>query len=201
MSVSLSAASALSWAARLCGCRDEAELLQQAAQLQPAQRERAPLFVPYLAGERTPHNNPLASASLSGLRHEHAAADIGYAVLEGVGFALRDGLAAMCGPAPPQALSLVGGGARSDLWASLLATILSCGLLRQDGVQAAALGAARLGWLAIGGDEAQVCRASDGARLFEPDARAATMLEPRYQRFRALYPALAVHDHDSTGAA
>lgn len=195
MSVMLSAASALAWAARVTGCGGEAALLAQAAQLPPARRAQAPLFLPYLSGERTPHNNAHASASLTGLRQEHEAADIGYAVMEGVSFGLMDGLAAMRGDAAlANELALVGGGARSDLWAQLLASGLGHRLRRHEGAHAAAaVGAARLGWLAAGGDEAQVCGPPRGGRVFEPDAIEAALLRWRYQRFRALYPALAPH--------
>ena len=195
MSVMLSAASALAWAARITGRPSEAVLLEEASQLQLARRAQAPLFLPYLSGERTPHNNARASASFTGLRQEHDAADIGYAVMEGVSFGLMDGFAAMRSDSPHASeLALVGGGARSDLWAQLLASGLGCGLRRHEGAHAAAaVGAARLGWLADGGDEAQVWRAPQGGRLFEPDATEAALLRPRYQRFRTLYPALAPH--------
>ncbi|QDL36875.1 xylulokinase [Rhodoferax sediminis] len=203
MSVMLSAASALAWAARLTGRRSEAALLEEVALLQPARRAQAPLFLPYLSGERTPHNNTHASASFTGLRQEHGAADIGYAVIEGVSFGLMDGFAAMRGGGPlVNELALVGGGARSDLWAQLLACGLGCALRRHEGAHAAAaMGAARLGWLADGGDEAQVCRAPLGGRLFEPNAMEAALLRPRYQRFRALYPALAPHFADTPGGS
>jgi len=193
MSVMLSAAAALSWAARLTGCDNESALLREAASLTPQQRGRAPLFAPYLAGERTPHNDSQATGAFIGLRHEHGRADIGYAVLEGVSFGMQDGWTAMREPGEPVAeLALVGGGARSDLWAQLLASGLGCRLRRLDGAHAAAaVGAARLGWLAHGADEALVCTQGEGGRLFEPDEQEAALLQPRYQRFRALYPALA----------
>ncbi|MBX3655955.1 MAG: xylulokinase [Ramlibacter sp.] len=196
MSVMLSAASALAWATRLTGQADEASLLALAAQCTPLQRARAPLFLPYLSGERTPHNNPQASGVLAGLRQEHGAADIGYAVAEGAAFGLRDGLAAMEGEggAPPpgaRELALVGGGARSDLWAQLLADVLGCALRRHEGAQAAAaVGAARLAWLADGGDEAAVCTAPPAGQVFEPAHAPPDALDQRYSRFRALYPAL-----------
>ena len=194
MSVMLSAASALAWATRLTGADSEAALVAQAAQLSSAHRARAPLFLPYLSGERTPHNNPQASGVLAGLRQEHGPADIGYAVMEGVAFGLKDGLMAMQGEAATGELALVGGGARSDAWAQLLASALGCALRRADGAHAAAaVGAARLAWLADGGDEAGVCIAPAGGRAFEPDAGEVAMLQPRYQRFRALYPSLAPH--------
>lgn len=190
MSVMLSAASALSWATRLTGYTSEAALLARAAQLPAARRAQAPLFLPYLSGERTPHNNAQASASFTGLRQEHDAADLGYAVIEGVSFGLMDGLAAMRRDGTRE-LALVGGGARSDLWAQLLASGLGCALRRHEGAHAAAaVGAARLGWLAVGGAEAEVCRAPQGGRLFEPDPAETGLLQPRYRRFRALYPAL-----------
>lgn len=193
MSVMLSAASALAWATRLTGRRDEAELLAQAQRLRPAERARAPLFLPYLSGERTPHNDSRASAVLVGLRQAHRPADIGYAVVEGVVFGLHDGWAAMSGQSTPVSeLALVGGGARSDLWAQMLASGLGCAMRRHEGAHAAAaVGAARLGWLADGGDESRVCLAPEGGRAFEPDPHEAALLAPRYERFRALYPALA----------
>ncbi|HXE21705.1 MAG TPA: xylulokinase [Rhodoferax sp.] len=199
MSVMLSAASALSWATRLTGQTSEAALLVQAAQLPAARRAQAPLFLPYLSGERTPHNNAQASASFTGLRQKHDAADLGYAVIEGVSFGLMDGFAAMRRDGPQaHELALVGGGARSDLWAQLLASSLNCGLRRHEGAHAAAaVGAARLGWLATGAAEAEVCRTPQGGQLFEPDPIEAAMLRPRYQRFHSLYPALEPHFMDS----
>ncbi|ROZ72051.1 xylulokinase [Ramlibacter sp. WS9] len=194
MSVMLSAASALAWAKRLTGSNTEAELVAHASQLSSAQRARAPLFLPYLSGERTPHNNPQASGVLAGLRQEHGPADIGYAVMEGVAFGLKDGLMAMQRDAATGELALVGGGARSDAWAQLLASALGCVLRRADGAHAAAaVGAARLAWLADEGSESDVCTAAVGGRVFAPDAGEAAILQPRYRRFRSLYPALAPH--------
>jgi len=193
MSVMLSAASAFGWVTRLTGQTDEAHLSQQVADLSLARRSAAPVFLPYLSGERTPHNNPNASGVLVGLRSEHTAADLGYAVIEGVSFGLMDGLRAMGQSAPSSvALTLVGGGARSDVWAQLLASGLGCPLLRCEGAHtAAALGAARLAWLADGGSESQVCQSLPTERGFEPEAGSAQVLAERYPRYRALYPALS----------
>ena len=193
MAVMLSAASALSWATRLTGAGSESAASAAAAALSPARRERAPLFLPYLGGERTPHNDAQARAVLADLRHEHDAADIAYAVMEGVAFGLADGLAAMreaAPDAPAGPLALVGGGARSELWAQLIASALGRVLLRHaDAHAAAALGAARLAWLADGGTPAAVCRAPSAEQAFEPRADEAARLRPRYERFRALYRA------------
>ena len=192
MSVMLSAASALRWARDLLGLPSEGALLERVAGLTPSQQARAPLFLPYLSGERTPHNDPHAQGVLFGLTHEHQAAAIGYAVVEGVSFGLVDGWASLQAEAGSvAALSLVGGGARSALWAQLLASALGVTMRIHEGGEAGgALGAARLAWLADGGDESDVCRTAALKREFAPDAAEAALLAPRYERFRALYPAL-----------
>lgn len=192
MSVMLSAAAGLRWVARLTGTGSEAELLARVAELSEQQRAQAPLFLPYLSGERTPHNNPLARGVFFGLGHEHDAAALAYAVAEGVGFGLADGWDALA-PAPGSVplLSLVGGGSRSTWWAQLLASTLGVALATRQGGQAGgALGAARLAWLACGGHEAEVCPEPPLAQRFEPDATQAALLAPRRARFNALYPAL-----------
>ncbi|WP_034410950.1 xylulokinase [Derxia gummosa] len=192
MSVMLNAASALRWACELLGQPDEATLLDRVARLTPAQRAAAPIFLPYLGGERTPHNDPHAQGVLFGLGAGHDAASVGHAVIEGVGFGLRDGLASLgLAPGALARLSLVGGGARSPLWAGLLASILGVPLVTHDGGEAgAALGAARLAWLALGLPLAEVCAPPPVSCRFDPDPAEADRLDARYRRFRALYPAL-----------
>lgn len=203
MSVMLSAASSLRWVTQLLGQPDEATLLAQVARLDATQRARAPLFLPYLSGERTPHNNPQAQGVFFGLDSTHDAAALGHAVIEGVAFGLLDGwlaLRADLGSVP--ALSLVGGGARSALWAQLLASVLGVALHTHAGSEAGgALGAARLAWLAdLGGQGvdseaaiAQVCLPPPVARRFEPDAAERAALLPRHARFQDLYSALKPH--------
>lgn len=192
MSVMLSAANGLSWVKRLLGFESEAALLERAAQLTPAQLARAPLFLPYLNGERSPHNNPHAQGVFFGLTNEHDAATLAYAVIEGVTFGLLDGWHSLgTQPGEVESLSLVGGGARSPLWAQLLASALGVPMVTRHGGEAGgALGAARLAWLADGGTVDQVCLAPEVAARFEPDAAQAALLAPRYERFKALYRAV-----------
>ena len=95
MSVMLSAASGLHWVTRLTGERDEAALLARVEALADAARDRAPLFLPYLSGERTPHDDPHASGVFFGMDNETDAARLGHAVIEGVAFGLADGLQAL----------------------------------------------------------------------------------------------------------
>jgi len=68
MSVMLSAASAVTWAAKMLGFENEAALLAAATTLDAEEQQQAPLFLPYLSGERSPHNNPLATSAWTGLR-------------------------------------------------------------------------------------------------------------------------------------
>ena len=192
MSVMLSAASAVSWATRTLAFENEAALLKAAARLTPDERASAPLFLPYLSGERTPHNQPLASAVWFGMTTAHGREALAYAVAEGVGFGLRDGLQTLSATERPlQALSLVGGGARDAWWAQLLADTLGLTLrVHAGGETGAALGAARLAWLACGGAVDVVCTTPPVTRRFEPDATAHTSLAARHVRFQALYAPL-----------
>ena len=200
MSVMLSAASAFGWVTRLTGRGDEAQLSDAVSVLNTTRRAQAPLFLPYLSGERTPHNNAAATGVFMGLRAEHEAADLAYAVMEGVGFGLLDGLNAMRAAGAGQGgaarrdevgLALVGGGARSNPWAQLLASALGTPLQRPQGAHAAAaLGAARLAAMACGGDEAHWCQPLPADATFMPQPAQQTQLAERYARFVALYPAL-----------
>ena len=193
MSVMLSAANGLSWVTRLVGAASEGALLEQVACLSPEQRERAPLFLPYLNGERTPHNNPHAQGSFFGLTNEHDAAALGWSVIEGVTFGLLDGWHALgVQPGEVAGLTLVGGGARSGLWAQLLADAIGVPMVTRHGGEAGgALGAARLAWLADGGTLDEVCPAPEIAATFSPDPAETARLAARHARFRALYRAVA----------
>ena len=152
-------------------------------------RAEAPIFLPYLAGERTPHNDPFATGVFIGLRHETTRAGLAYAVLEGVAFGLADGLAALRAAGTEVGrLSLLGGGARSPLWAQLIADALGVPCDVHVGAQAgAALGAARLGAIATGAPLAQVCSRPAVHQAFEPDAARHRALQGRLQRFREVY--------------
>ncbi len=196
MSVMLSAASCLHWAARLVGAAAESELEIKASTLTLSERALAPIFLPYLSGERTPHNSASVRGSLHGLDHDTHADSLAYAVIEGVTFGLCDGLAALrAAGCTPQRLSLVGGGAKSAMWAQQLASCLNLEIATHSGSAAGgALGAARLAWLAstgAGNDSAQnlarICPAPDVERVYTPVSAERVMLLPRYERFRALY--------------
>lgn len=189
MSVMLSAASALQWVTGLLGAPSEGALTQQAGTLSAAQRASAPIFLPYLGGERTPHNDADVRASVHGLSFDTDAAQLAYAVMEGVTFGLRDGLAALnAAGSVVQRLSLVGGGARSTLWAQQLASALNVEIVTHgSSAVGGALGAARLGWLATGAMPSAVCLAPEVEAVYRPAPHEQDLLLPRYERFRALF--------------
>ncbi|MCW1876217.1 xylulokinase [Erwinia sp. INIA-01] len=149
MSVMLSAASCLDWAARLTGVGSVPALIEKAQSAAPG--ASGPLFLPYLSGERTPHNNPHARGVFFGLGHEHGQAELAKSVLEGVGFALTDGMNVVnAAGVNPDSITLIGGGARSPLWRQMLADISGKVLdYRTGGYVGPALGAARLAQLAL----------------------------------------------------
>lgn len=192
MSVMLSAASCLQWVTKLLGAESEAVLERQASGLTVEQRTNAPIFLPYLSGERTPHNDAVTRGSFHELSNDTDTAALAYAVIEGVSFGLADGMRALQeAGCDVKQLSLVGGGARSALWAQQLATLLNINIVtHQESTAGGALGAARLAWLATGANVADVCLAPKVTETYQPDPVELGLLAPRYARFRAIYPAL-----------
>jgi len=189
MSVMLSAGSCLSWAARLLGSRDVGTLLADVSTISDSTRQQAPIFLPYLSGERTPHNDPHTRGAFFGLTHDTDPTALGYAVLEGVTFGLADGLAALQATRSNiRSLSLVGGGSRSLWWAQLIADGLNLPVhLHAHGEAGAALGAARLAHMACGATEREVCRTPAIQAEFLPQSAATPLVDERLNRFRRLY--------------
>ena len=191
MSVMLTAASALRWFCQLSGTT-EAELLEEIEALGEDELAAAPVFLPYLAGERTPHNDPFATGAFHGLTHETRRAHAGYAVLEGVAFGMADGLAALRAAGTDVAqLSIVGGGARSRFWAQLMADALGVEIVRHaDADAGGALGAARLGRMAVGAGVDESCPPPPITDRCTPSPARRDVLARRLAVFRSLYAPL-----------
>lgn len=193
MSVMLSAASSLQWYADNVAKTPVAALLDELQQAY-VDATQAPLFLPYLSGERTPHNNPDAKGVWFGLSHSTSRAALTYSVLEGVSFALAQGAAALHDSGlQPTEINLIGGGARSPYWRQLLADVLQRPLsFRESGEVGPALGAARLAMLAINPQAAldDICPQPPLVSQHQPSAERYAALAPRYQRFIALYQRL-----------
>lgn len=191
MSVHLSAASCLDWGAQQLGLDGAGALIDAARQTGPGGGPE--LFLPYLAGERTPHNDAHVRGALLALDHDTSPARIAAAILEGVAFAHADGLDALREAGTRiDALRVIGGGARSRHWGNILAAVLGVPLLYADGAEVGpALGAARLAANGIGGvDAREAFAAPPAAERVEPDPAIAGRLLPKLERFRRAYPAL-----------
>ncbi len=191
MSVLLSAASCLSWVCKLTGAADEAALLEELARDgRPSERL---LFLPYLSGERTPHNDPHATGVFIGLDHATDRVALARAVLEGVAFAFADGQRALLEAGSRiETVSVIGGGARSPLWGAILASVLERPLVyRRGGELGAALGAARLAMLGVQhGSRESLCAPPPEDFVALPEPRLVEHARARGPRFRALYRAL-----------
>jgi xylulokinase len=188
MAVMLSAASALDWVAQLLGATDLPQLVE-AAQARGL-RSESPYFLPYLSGERTPHNDPHARGVFFGLTHESTPQDLVGAVLEGVALAFADGLDVLLESGGHiDEISMTGGGARLAYWGALLAAVLNRPLTYRTGSEiGAALGAARLARMAASGESpAAVSRLPPVVRIVPPDPPLAAMLAQRRGHFVRLY--------------
>lgn len=192
MSVHLSAASCIDWVARLTGASGAAELFQRAETAGPASGPE--LFLPYLSGERTPHNDPQVRGAFLRLDNDTDSARLAQAVLEGVAFALADGLDVLreAGTTVDR-LAVIGGGARSRYWGQVIAAAMDVPLVYlQGGEVGPALGGARLAQLAVdGGTPAEVCAEPPVSHVIEPDPALAGRLAPKRAAFRDAYPAIA----------
>ncbi|WP_095590810.1 xylulokinase [Actibacterium ureilyticum] len=190
MGVILAATDCLNWLARITG--------QKPAALSALTGDRITgpsdlTFLPYLSGERTPHNDSRIRGAFLNLDIGHDAADMTRAVMEGVAFALRDNLQALksTGAALHQPLA-IGGGAQSEFWVRTLATVLDLPLdLPQAGDFGAALGAARLAMAGVTGDDpAQIMSPPPIARNIEPDRTLTGAYDDAYRRYKNAYPAM-----------
>ncbi len=190
MGVILSATDSLQWLARLLD--SDARTLTSALGERVARPSPA-MFLPYLSGERTPHNDGRLRGGFAGLGHEADRAVMTQAVLEGVAYAFRDcqRVLADAGTRIERAWA-VGGGAASRLWLRIMASVLGIPLLVPDGAAlGAALGAARLAIAAAtGADPRAICAAPEIAETIEPDPGLVLAYTEGYARFRALHPAL-----------
>ncbi|MEO1960224.1 MAG: FGGY-family carbohydrate kinase, partial [Paracoccus sp. (in: a-proteobacteria)] len=188
MGVILAATDALEWLSRLTG----QSAAQLTSDLSPLRAPGRTLFLPYLGGERTPHNDARIRGQFLHLDHATDARAAARAVIEGVSFAFadcRDRLAAT-GTRIEGALAL-GGGARSDYWLAVLATTLGIPLhVPRSGEFGAALGAARLAQMAATGAGAEIATPPDIARTIEPQDNLSEAFSQAHARYQTAYTIL-----------
>ena len=192
MGVVLSAGGALAWLRQAFGAVEMETLLAEAAAVPPG--AEGALFAPYLAGERTPHADAEVRGGFAGLALHHGRGHLTRAVLEGVAFALRD-CRELVDPQRRHGLARVsGGGAASELWLEIVASVLDLPLERCAVTDGAAYGAALLGGVAGGifADVPAAVRATvRGERVVAPRPDWVEPYAALAERWRALYPALA----------
>ena len=188
MGVILAAADALNWYAKLVGQPSSALTSSLGALKAPGRT----LFLPYLGGERTPHNDAAVRGHFLHLDHATDRAALTRAVLEGVTHAFRDSFDALCGTGTQiTRLIGVGGGSKSDYWVQAIATSLGLPIeLPVSGDFGGAFGAARLGMMAATGAGAELATPPAIARVIEPVAALSDEFRDAHQRYRAAYQAI-----------
>jgi len=188
MGVILAAADALNWYAGVVG--EPAARLT--GKLGPLRAPGRTLFLPYLGGERTPHNDAAVRGSFLHLDHATDRAALTRAVLEGVTHAFRDSFDALTSTGTRiTRLIGVGGGTKSDYWVQAIATALDMPIdLPVAGDFGGAFGAARLGMMAATGAGAALATAPQIDRVIEPDRRLTSAFAEAHARYRACYTAL-----------
>ena len=151
-------------------------------------------FLPYLMGERSPHNNPNARGTFTGITMDTTREDMTQAVLEGVAFALRDSLeVAKSLGIPITRTKICGGGAKSPLWCKMIANILNLKVDKIESEEGPALGAAMLAAVGCGvyGSVEEIAeKMVKVVDTIEPDSVIAAKYDEKYAQFKQIYPAL-----------
>ncbi|MFO8126650.1 xylulokinase [Yoonia sp.] len=188
MGVILAAADALNWFAKIAGT----PAATLTGGLGPLQAPGRTLFLPYLGGERTPHNDANVRGAFLHLDHATDQAAMTRAVLEGVTHAIRDNYDALCATGTTiNRLIAVGGGSKSDYWVQAIATALDMPIeLPVAGDFGGAFGAARLGMMAATGAGVEIATLPKIARTIDPDISLTSAFSEAHARYRASYGAL-----------
>jgi xylulokinase len=200
MGVTQAAGLSLRWFRDQFGAHGETydTLMQEAAKAPPG--ADGLLWAPYLMGERTPHLDPHARGALVGITAQHTRGHAIRAILEGVAFSLRDTLTLFRGlNVPVQSIRLGGGGARSALWQRIQADAYGMAVECIQAEEGGAYGAGLLAGVGTGvwnSVESACERAVHVAKVVEPVAKNAELMNRRYEEYRKLYPALRSIDYD-----
>ena len=189
MGCMLSAASCNKWwMDEIIGTKDYAEEQKAITKL----GENHVYFLPYLMGERSPHNDPLARGTFIGLTMDSTRADMTQAVLEGVAFALRDSFeVAKSLGIKIERTKICGGGAKSPLWKKMIANILNLKVDVIESEEGPAMGGAMLAAVANGefaSVEEAAAKIVKIVDTVEPEPELVAKYEERYQQFKQIYP-------------
>lgn len=187
MGVILSATDALAWFAQITG-KDSSQLAGLIAEKGSGP---SPItFLPYLSGERTPHNAPNAAGSFHGLRREHDLSDMVQAIMEGVAFAFADCCEALADcKSLPTSVWVAGGGSQSSTWLKMISSVTGLELkVPESGVQGAALGAARLAITAANKvSEETILKTPIAKAIIEPDLNFQDAYACKYDEYKSAW--------------
>ena len=149
-------------------------------------------FLPYLMGERSPHNNPNARGTFIGMTMDTTRADMTQAVLEGVAFALRDSFeVAKSLGIKIERTKICGGGAKSPLWKKIIANVMNLKVDVIESEEGPALGGAMLAAVGCGEFENVETAAARIVKVIDtvdPEPELVEKYEARYQQFKEIYP-------------
>lgn len=191
MSVILSATSAIDWACNTLGFISVSQFFSAVEQ---ESQSSDVLFLPYLSGERTPHNDPNAKGVFWGLTHKDNRVSMARAVIEGVSFALAEGIKAIDeSGGKSETITLIGGGSKSEYWRQLLADISGKNIeFRKGGDVGPALGAAKLAQLAVNRKTKieNICQPLLLERCYQPNLSCYQYYVEKRERFALLYQRL-----------
>ena len=161
--------------------------------------ENPVFYLPYLMGERSPHNDPDARAAFVGMSMDTTREDMTQAMLEGVAFGLRDSMeAAKSTGLHPERSKICGGGAKSPLWRKIIANVMNMKIDRIESEEGPGYGAAILAAVGCGAFSSVEEAAGRLVKITdteEPDPQLAGKYEEKYQKYRKLYPALKEFYH------
>lgn len=192
MAVMLNAAGTIKWWNEVINNNDDYQSYYDS--LSEADPNELLFFLPYLSGERAPINDPYAKGVLYGLQSHHQKADIDRAIVEGVTFALKDSFEAIKQlNIPIECVRLTGGGAKSDVWAQMIADVLEVTVEKLKNEEGPALGAAILAMVGSGAfpSVGEACKAIVRVdKTFVPNQSASTSYQIKYGHFRKIYPKL-----------
>jgi xylulokinase len=191
MGVTLAAAASLKWWVEEVNRSEDFDgLLKEAEE---AEIDDQVFFLPYLMGERTPHNDPYCRGTFIGMNMTHQRKHLTRAVLEGVAFSLRDtfeimktmgiGITRVC---------INGGGAKSKLWCSIISDVLNIQVVKLNSNEGPAYGAAILGAVGYGLFDTVESACSAFIKITEtinPDAGRAALYDKKYEVYKEIYPA------------
>ena len=190
MSVMLSATNCFNWLCHMHGLEirtalDKARIFFNEKFMSDA----TPYFLPYLSGERTPHNNPYLRGSFHMLNTATSLDSMLYSVIEGISFGIRDGYEAVHSVSPEsENIYITGGGSKSDFWVDLMASVLNQRIILGEGSDLGpALGAARLAMLATKKyNTSEIVSNIKTIKEFFPSSRVAERLQNRYHVWKEI---------------